>query len=176
MVGVAYYFIFALFTFFLWNDLSFFRDLAAEQEYVISTNYTQLTQYTVKLRMLDHFGHYIYLPFCTWFDHYFRISSIPWMSPNVVTAVHWCLAAISGGLFASSSLNVRRMGVVMFECRSMLDIMDGVIYRAQSKVKPCFAPPPCPLAKFIIKISNGDKEDVCESQSNSYSLQLNEIE
>ena len=41
----------------------------------------------------------------------------------------------SGRLFVSTLLCVRRIVVLTFECRSMLDIMDGVIYRAQSKTK-----------------------------------------
>ena len=132
---VAFYFIFVVFTFFLWNDLSFFGELAAEKAAVIARNYTYVTKYTVKLRMLDHFGHYVYLPFCTWVDGYFKISHISWMSPNLVTAVHFCMAVCSGRLLASTVLLVRRVGVLTFECRSMLDIMDGVIYRAQSRTK-----------------------------------------
>ena len=133
--NIAFYVFFTVFTFFLWNDFSFFRALASEKRIVIAHNYTYITKYTIKLRMLDHFGQYIYLPFCTWFDTCFNISDIPWMSPNVVTAIHFCLAVFSGRLFASSRLLVRRLGVLTFECRSMLDIMDGVIYRAQSQTK-----------------------------------------
>lgn len=132
----GFYFIFGLVTYFIWCDLSFFGELSAEKNTNLKfKNVTLISHKTIKLRMQDHFGHYIYLPFCTWANGVFHISEIPWMSPNVVTALHFFVAIICGRMFASASLFLRRIAVLLYEFRSMLDILDGVIYRAQSKSK-----------------------------------------
>ena len=136
VTSYAFYGIFGLVTYFIWCDLSFFGELAAEKtDDLRRMNFTLVSKNTIKLRMQDHFGHYIYLPFCRWANEVFQISKIPWISPNVVTAMHFIIAICCGRLFASTILFLRRIGVVMFEVRSMLDILDGVIYRAQKHTK-----------------------------------------
>jgi len=136
VTSYAFYAIFGLVTYFLWCDLSFFGQLAAEKtEELRAINSTLVSKYTIKLRMQDHFGHYIHLPFCRWANEMFQISKMPWISPNVVTAIHFCIAIFCGRLFGSTILFVRRIGVILFEFRSMLDILDGVIYRAQAHTK-----------------------------------------
>ena len=87
---------------------------------------------TIKLRMQDYFGHYLFLPFCDWFEHVFKISEIPGVTPNVITFMHFICAIIAGKLISNNSLTWRRAGTVIFELRSCLDILDGVVFRAQS--------------------------------------------
>lgn len=136
VTNYGFYAIFGLVTYFIWCDLSFFGELSAEKVSDLRLkNITLVSQKTIKLRMLDHFGHYIYLPFCQWANEFFLISEYPWVSPNLVTAIHFCVAVCCGRLFASTVFMLRRIGVIMFEFRSMLDIMDGVIFRAQLKSK-----------------------------------------
>ena len=47
--------------------------------------------------------------------------------------LHCFLSLISIKFFASDSLSRRRIGVLLFEFRSFLDCLDGVIYRAHSR-------------------------------------------
>lgn len=132
----AFYGIFGLVTYFIWCDLSFFGGLSEEKNrHKLYRNTTLLSQKTVKLRMQDHFGHYIFLPFCVWLDKTLGISKISFISPNVITSVHFCCAIIAGRLLASRAISVRRFGVILYEFRSMLDVLDGVVFRAQSTKK-----------------------------------------
>ena len=131
--NLGFYFIFGLCTFFIWCDLSFFSELSEEDRAL--TNITKATRSgaTIKLRMQDHFAHYLYLPFCNWLEKVFRISEIPGVTPNVITFIHFSFAIISARLVTEPSLSLRRLGVVIFEIRSCLDILDGVVFRAQHK-------------------------------------------
>ncbi len=86
--------------------------------------------------MQDHFGHYLFLPFCNWLESTFKISEIPGVTPNLITLIHFICAIISGKLVCDNALTWRRAGCILFEIRSCLDILDGVVFRAQShKVK-----------------------------------------
>lgn len=134
VTNYGFYAIFGLVTYFIWCDLSFFGELSAEKTSELRLkNSTLISRNTIKLRMLDHFGHYIFLPFCRWANEFFLISDYPWVTPNLITAMHFCIAICCGRLFASSLLTLRRIAVILFEVRSLLDILDGVIYRAQAK-------------------------------------------
>jgi len=128
----AFYSIFGLVTYFIWSDLGFFGELSAEQSNLLqaSKNGSALDKKTIKLRMQDHFAHHLYLPFCEWMENNLHLSQIPGITPNAITALHFCLAIIAGRLVASSSLSYRRLGVVIYFTRNMLDTLDGVIYRA----------------------------------------------
>lgn len=129
----AFYGIFALVTYFIWCDLGFFGELSIQKSKSFTfKNASALEHKTIKLRMQDHFGHYLYLPLCEWLDRNFGISKIPGISPNVITTIHFCCAIIAGKLVSSTVLFSRRIGVMLYEFRTMLDAMDGVIYRAQS--------------------------------------------
>ena len=133
---VALYLLFALLTYFLWCDITFFSQLADERTHLLASNKTNIaSKFSVKLRMLPPLDHYVYLPFCRWANKYLGISEIPGMCPNVVTFLHFVVAACCGRLFASNSLFYRRLACIAFEVRSCLDVLDGVIYRAQSKSK-----------------------------------------
>jgi len=134
VTNITFYVLFALITYFIWCDISFFVDLATERSELLSSNRTQVvSRYSVKLRMLTHFDQYVYLPVCRWLNEHLGISELPWMSPNLVTFMHFTIAVCCGRFFASSYLLFRRIACIMFEVRSCLDVLDGVIYRAQSK-------------------------------------------
>ena len=104
-------------------------------KHLLASNHTTGSKYSVKLRMLPPFDLYVYLPLCNWAENVFGLSQIPGMTPNRVTFVHFSVAVVSGRLFASSCLLFRRIGCFLFEFRSCLDVLDGVIYRAQSTHK-----------------------------------------
>jgi len=129
---LACYGLFAFAVYFLWCDITFFSQLAAERTELLASNKTNIiSKYSVKLRMLPPLDQYVYLPLCNWFNAAFAISEISWISPNVVTLMHFTVAVVCGRFFSSTTLLVRRVGCFLFEFRSFLDILDGVIYRAQ---------------------------------------------
>lgn len=128
--NLGFYFVFGICTFFIWCDLSFFSELS-ENELLLNITKSSRPPVTIKLRMQDHFAHYLYLPFCDWFEAVFRISDIPGVTPNVITFIHFTLAIIAGKLVTDPGLSWRRLGAVIFEIRSCLDILDGVVYRSQ---------------------------------------------
>ena len=126
----------AFFIFFFWSDVVFFTHCAREYtQYIHSNNKTFHTRYSVKLRMLPSQDLYLYFPVCNWAEKVLGLSQIPGMSPNLVTITHFCLAMLSGRFFASSVLLYRRIAAFMFEFRTFLDVLDGVIYRAQTANK-----------------------------------------
>ena len=129
--NLGFYFIFGMCTFFIWCDLSFFSELS---EKGVSNNVTKSGRpvATIKLRMQDHFAHYLYLPFCNWVETAFKISEIPGVTPNLITLIHFVFAMIAGRFMADADLSWRRLGAIIFEIRSCLDILDGVVYRSQS--------------------------------------------
>jgi len=129
----GFYAIFGLVTYFIWCDLSFFGELATEENRKFNSNISVTSTKTIKLRMQDHFGQYIDLPVSRWFNRVFGISEIFWVTPNVITAMHFALACVCGRLAASASISVRRLGVLLYFVRTWLDALDGVVYRAQSK-------------------------------------------
>lgn len=130
----AFYALFGLVTYFIWCDLSFFSELAAEREKFYVNN-NSVTSVTIKLRTQDPFGHYVDLPVATWIDETFHISKLPFITPNVITAMHFALAILCGRLVASQKLFIRRIAVILYFIRTMLDALDGVVYRAQSSTK-----------------------------------------
>jgi len=133
---VALYVLFMILVYFLWCDLAFFTQLGAERTQLLASNKTNtVSKFAVKLRMLPPLDQYVYLPLCRWANKHLGISKIPGMCPNAVTFAHFVVAACCGRFFASSSLSYRRFACIAFEFRSCLDILDGVIYRAQSSSK-----------------------------------------
>ena len=131
----AFYAAFCFVVYFIWCDLNFFSELAAERERKFYVNNNSVTSVTIKLRTQDHFGHYVYLPVATWVDETFRVSKIPFVTANVITVMHFILAILCGKLVANQKLFVRRVAVILYSIRTMLDALDGVVYREQSSTK-----------------------------------------
>ena len=136
----GFYFVFALVTFFVWMDLSFFDEL---EEYGSNFNSSTATHMmfpvkTVKARMTDHTDHYINLPAMRFLNENCGIYTIPGVSPNLISGFHMFVALIAAKCFMSGSLGIRRLGAVLFEIRSQLDILDGVVFRAQQNIKNNF--------------------------------------
>ena len=93
---------------------------------------------SVKLRMQDHTGHFVRLPLMRFVNEKWGISKIPGITPNLISGLHLFVAIIAGKLVSYGSLCIRRTGAVLFEVRSQLDLLDGVVYRAQSNMKNTF--------------------------------------
>jgi len=62
------------------------------------------------------------------FTYYF-----PFISANSISFLHCFLALISIKFFSHESLRRRQIGVLIFEIRSFLDDLDGVVFRAHAK-------------------------------------------
>lgn len=64
------------------------------------------------------------------FTHYF-----PFISANAISYFHCFLSLISVKFFADESLCRRRIGVLIFQIRTFLDCLDGVVFRAHLQNK-----------------------------------------
>lgn len=140
--NVVFYFVFASLTFFVWMDMSFFGEMQ-EQGLIANSSVAKAVNSrfpikTVKVRMQDHISHYVWLPLSEHIDGKYKISKLPWVSPNLISGFHLVVATISGRLMYEDSIWIRRLGCVAFEFRCFLDIFDGVVYRAQSNMKTSF--------------------------------------
>jgi len=139
---------FLLFLYFLYMDISlYFRiqnfpirregDNATllESELFFSCDISPLCDVTVKSMMLDHANHYLLSPLATLADRLFGIRHIEYITPNMISAFHVLVAVASAKCIASDSLVTRRVGVGLFELRSMLDDLDGHVARARKHIR-----------------------------------------
>lgn len=122
-------------------DLSFFGELADHGSLynASSAKYMMFPVKAVKLRMQDHTSHYINLPLMELADEKLGLSSFPGVTPNLISSVHLFAAVVAAKCMISGSLGVRRLGVLLYEIRYQLDILDGVVYRAQTNKKNSYA-------------------------------------
>jgi len=132
VTNIAFYLLMGTLAYFIWCDISFHVHLAKERRELLNSNKTIVSsEYSVKLRMLSPRSQYLCLPLCNWLNRNMGLSELPWMSANLVTTMHLIVAVCSARFFGSSLLSFRRIACILFEIRSCLDVMDGVIYRAQ---------------------------------------------
>ena len=136
----GFYFVFALVTFFVWMDLSFFDELAEHGSFYNASMAENMMfpVKSIKLRMQDHTDHYVNLPWMQFFNENTGLHAIPGVTPNLISGIHLFLAVLAAKCFISGSLGIRRLGVVLYELRCQLDILDGVVFRAQQNMKGNF--------------------------------------
>lgn len=89
---------------------------------------------TVKAMMLDQINLYVMGPFVTIFDKILRISDFTLISPNMISFFHVFVALVSAKCVSSHLLSRRRIGVVLFEIRTMLDGLDGHVARTRKHI------------------------------------------
>lgn len=89
---------------------------------------------SVKGVMLDQINEYIFGPAITIFDMIFRISDIKFITPNMISFFHVFVAIVSGKCVSSHLIWTRRLGVVLFEIRTLLDDLDGHVARKRKHV------------------------------------------
>lgn len=151
-------FVFLLLVYFIWMDLALYYklqsgydDLLSVQEYqksttststpTINTNvsfYDPFSPISVKLLMLDHLNHYVYYPLCHFLDSkLLHISDrLFFITPDMISLSHVAVAAVGAKCISNAdSLSQRRLGVILFELRSMLDSYDGIVARARRNVR-----------------------------------------
>lgn len=91
---------------------------------------------TVKLLMTDPFNHYILTTSAEYFDEITRFSKVFFfITPNMISFTHLTIAFISAKLVSSENISTRRYGVLLYQFRSWLDDLDGVVYRSHTKTK-----------------------------------------
>lgn len=91
---------------------------------------------TVKLLMTDPFNHYILTTSAEYFDEITRFSKVFFfITPNMISFTHLTVAFIAAKLVSSENLSTRRYGILLYQLRSWLDDLDGVVYRSHSKTK-----------------------------------------
>lgn len=89
---------------------------------------------SVKQIMIDHMTSFIHEPCAEYFEIIFHFSYyFSWVTPNMVSIFHFFLALVACKLISGDQLFWRQIGVILFEMRTWLDSLDGVIYRARSK-------------------------------------------
>lgn len=136
----GFYFVFALVTFFVWMDLSFFDELGEHGSFYNSTMAENMMfpVKSIKLRMQDHTDHYVNLPWMQFFNDYTGLYKVPGITPNLISGIHLFLAIMAAKCFVSGTLGIRRLGALLYELRCQLDILDGVVFRAQQNMKDNF--------------------------------------
>ncbi|KAG7295124.1 hypothetical protein JYU34_022079 [Plutella xylostella] len=91
---------------------------------------------TVKALMIDSTNHYIYGPLCAIFDISTGLSeNMLFITPNMISIFHVFIALIAGKLFTFQSLAARRVAVVLYQIRTILDDLDGHVARERKHIK-----------------------------------------
>jgi len=98
---------------------------------------------SLKLLMLDHANHYIYYPLGSWIDKdILQLSNkLTFITPDMISWSHVLVACVAGKLLTSEFLSQRRFGVLLFELRSFLDSLDGLVARSRTKQRAMIADP-----------------------------------
>lgn len=89
--------------------------------------------------MNDHTSQYIVSPAAEYFDAFTHFSTMFYfITPNMISFFHLALAFVASRFVANESLYYRRIGVLMYEVRTFLDTMDGVVFRSHTHTKGNF--------------------------------------
>jgi len=96
---------------------------------------------SLKLLVLDHSNHYIYYPLGSWIDiDILHISEkLIFITPDMISLSHVMVAAFGAKFLASELLLHRRLGVLLFELRSFLDSLDGLVARTRVRERAMIA-------------------------------------
>lgn len=142
-------FLFILVTYFIWMDITLYYHIqskppsrssasnSSKLNVIQSQNqfnmYSPFNGLTIKVMMLNHVSHYIYIPMGTMFNQVINFSErFTFITPNMISACHLMIAILAGRLMTSDNLLVRQMGVLAFEFRTFLDALDGMVARARN--------------------------------------------
>lgn len=100
-----------------------------------SGGYSPLRPLSVKLLMLDHVDHYVYNPIAELVFYLFEPTGVYFiLTPNVISVCGLILGFVSGKLVSMDSLYHRRIGVLIYQYRMWLDVLDGVVFRHTSGI------------------------------------------
>ena len=108
----------------------------AKQEPGVPGLYSPFKPLSIKLLMTDPVNHYIIGPSAEYFDEWTRFSQVFYfITPNMISFLHVSISFVSAKFVSSDSLSTRRIGVILYQFRSWLDDLDGVVYRSHTKTK-----------------------------------------
>ncbi|CAK9302395.1 unnamed protein product [Gordionus sp. m RMFG-2023] len=132
---IAFGFIFL--TYFFWMDLMLYYHLQNRKPGLqINASqkaphfYTPFSDMTMKLIMCDSPNHYIWTPLAQLSVDVLHLTKLfPGLTANMITFAHFCVAIIAAKFISYDRLCMRRIGVLLFEFRTFLDALDGVIAR-----------------------------------------------
>lgn len=96
--------------------------------------YSPFYPLTVKLIMTDPTSHYVIKPTSEIFDQVTGFSTVFFfITANMISFSHVVIALIAGKFIASECIRDRRFGLLLFEFRTWLDGLDGVVFRSRAK-------------------------------------------
>lgn len=138
--------IFFILMYFMWMDVALYYHIQAREPAVpepVSKDHDGDHHYqglfspfnglTVKMMMIDPANHYIHTPAAVIFNEVLHFSTtFTFITPNMISISHVLVAMVAARFFASESLLMRQVGVAIFEVRTFLDCLDGVVYRARA--------------------------------------------
>ena len=102
----------------------------------IPGHYSPFKPLSIKLLMTDPCNHYIIGPSAEYFDEVTRFSKVLYfITPNMISFTHVVISFIAARLVSSESLCTRRSGVILYQFRSWLDDLDGVVYRSHTQTR-----------------------------------------
>ena len=127
----------ALLAFFLAMDVNLYFTLQdttlVNSKPPASGHFSPFQPLTVKLLMTDPFNHYILTTSAEYFDEATSFSKVFYfITPNMISFTHLSISFISAKLVSSDNLITRRYGVLLYQLRSWLDDLDGVVYRSHT--------------------------------------------
>ncbi|XP_044016789.1 ceramide phosphoethanolamine synthase [Aphidius gifuensis] len=89
---------------------------------------------TAKGLMLDYINFYIFGPLAALADRTIGFSKCLWLSPNAISFSHVIVATLAGHLVSNKSLTQRRIGVILFQIRTWMDDLDGLVARKRKNI------------------------------------------
>lgn len=95
--------------------------------------YSPFKPLSVKLLMTDPVNHYLCGPSAEYFDEITHFSKVFYfITPNMISMLHVTVSLISAKLVTSENISTRRIAILLYQFRSWLDDLDGVVYRSHS--------------------------------------------
>lgn len=94
-------------------------------------SYSPFHPLSTKLLMSDPIQHYVINPTSEFFDEITKFSKIFYfISPNMISFTHLSMSLIAAKFVSSDNLKTRRLGVLLYQFRTWLDSLDGVVFRS----------------------------------------------
>jgi len=105
------------------------------------TSFDAFNPISIKSLMLDHTNHYIYYPLGSWIDKDLLKISESWtyVTPDVISWSHVIVASVAAKFLTLEHHCHKRLGVLLFELRSFLDSLDGLVARSRANQRAIVA-------------------------------------
>ena len=129
-----------LFTYFAVMDIILYQTFMSvnlvDEKLKVGEKWSPFHPLSMKLLMTDHCTHYILTPLSESFNDVTNFSEVFYfITPNMITFTHLSIGFLSAKFIFSESLYDRRIGVLLYEFRTLLDAFDGTIFRSRQRDK-----------------------------------------